>query len=418
VQSSSGRGSAEEVGPAGGAQHGSNRPRGVVAFVADGPRPDLVHLLERAAREVPELEIHSLFTRSASDFLWTRELPPAIHPERFAVGDDRVSVDRWWGRPGRDLLKARRMNRYLEERPVRALVLNGYSDLTAALLLAGCRRRDIPVFLRGDANARCEPPAGPLRRWLKQRLVPVFLRRCDGVMPFGDFGVEYFTRYGVDPDRCYFVPAVPDFAAFERVEADAVEAARYRHGLRPDRRHLLFCGRLIDLKRVDLLLAAFEALSARRPDWDLVLVGSGPAEPALRARVPASLARRVHWLGHIDWGGLPAIYHACDVLVLPSEIENWGVVVLEALAAGRPLVASDVCQAAADCVADGLAGRLFASGSAADLEAALLEVTGAATLERMKAATPGALEAWRAQRDPIGGLRRALAAVGVLPHPA
>jgi len=111
-----------------------------------------------------------------------------------------------------------------------------------------------------------------------------------------------------------------------------------------DRQYLLFLGRLHPKKGCDVLVDAFARVAASHPLIDLVMAGPDPSgfravlEAAARA---AGIAERIHWPGMLSgdtkWGAL----RGCQALVLPSHQENFGVVVTEALAAGRPVLISD-----------------------------------------------------------------------------
>lgn len=106
----------------------------------------------------------------------------------------------------------------------------------------------------------------------------------------------------------------------------------------------LFLGRLHRKKGCDILAKAFAKIAAANPCYHLVIAGPDPdnlraeIEPLLRA---AHVQDRVHWpdmiSGDVKWGAL----RACKALVLPSHQENFGVVVAEAMAAGRPVLISD-----------------------------------------------------------------------------
>jgi glycosyltransferase involved in cell wall biosynthesis len=98
---------------------------------------------------------------------------------------------------------------------------------------------------------------------------------------------------------------------------------------------------------------------------------------------------------------------------VPSDYEPWGVVVTEAVAAGLAVAASDVVGAAADVVEDGVNGRIFRRGEAGHLTACLLDLTDPRNTDAAKAASRGVLARWRAEADPVEGLRRALASAGL-----
>jgi glycosyltransferase involved in cell wall biosynthesis len=213
----------------------------------------------------------------------------------------------------------------------------------------------------------------------------------------------------------FYYPYEPDYDQIRRLPPDAVEAVARRFGLAPERRRIVYSGRLAAEKRVDLLIAAFVALAADRPDWDLLVIGDGPLRAALAAGVPENLAPRVTWAGFVDdQETVGAMYRACHVLVLPSDYEPWALVVNEAVAAGLAVVCSNVVGAAAELVVDGVNGRLFPPGDLVALTAGLRDVTTPATLDAMRAAAYGVLADWRRRGDPINGLRSALALSGIV----
>lgn len=111
-----------------------------------------------------------------------------------------------------------------------------------------------------------------------------------------------------------------------------------------DRRYLLFLGRIHEKKGCDLLIEAYADLASLAPDMDLVM--AGPDQAGMRGKLKRraeqlGVASRIHWpgllSGEVKWGALKA----CDALVLPSHQENFGISVVEALCAGRPVLISN-----------------------------------------------------------------------------
>jgi glycosyltransferase involved in cell wall biosynthesis len=104
---------------------------------------------------------------------------------------------------------------------------------------------------------------------------------------------------------------------------------------------VLSVGRFYHRKRVDVLLRAAAILRPLIPDLNVRIVGNGPCAP-LWHRLAGSLKLEstVTWLGDISRADLAAEYLGCDVFCLPSVQEGFGIVLLEAMAAGRPIVAS------------------------------------------------------------------------------
>jgi len=166
------------------------------------------------------------------------------------------------------------------------------------------------------------------------------------------------------PDRFAVVPLgleLERFATLERARARAAE--REALGIPAGVRVVGIVGRLVPVKNHELFLEAVRALrdSRRRTPLVALVVGGGERETELRARAERmGLGGVVRWLG---WRrDLPGLYAAMDVLALTSHDEGTPVAVIEALAAGTPVVARDVGGVAEVLEACG-AGRLVPAGA-------------------------------------------------------
>lgn len=132
---------------------------------------------------------------------------------------------------------------------------------------------------------------------------------------------------------------------------------------------VLFVGRLVKYKGVDVLLDA-----ARGVDATVLIAGEGPERTALQRRaLELGIANRVKFLGTVPEDELYALYRACDVFVLPSVTrqEAFGVVQLEAMAAGKPVVSTDLGTGVAWVNQDGETGLVVPPMDAAALQDAL-----------------------------------------------
>lgn len=113
------------------------------------------------------------------------------------------------------------------------------------------------------------------------------------------------------------------------------------HHARGPRFTILFTGRLYRRKRVDTLLRAAAALRGRIPNLEVRIVGDGPCARALHALSrDLKLGDTVSWLASVPRSELAAEYNRADVFCLPSVQEGFGIVLLEAMAAAKPIVAS------------------------------------------------------------------------------
>jgi glycogen(starch) synthase len=151
---------------------------------------------------------------------------------------------------------------------------------------------------------------------------------------------------------------------------------------------LLYFGRLEFEKGVDDLVAALPRVRRSHPGTRLLVAGTGTQRRGLEERARACRVRRsVAFLGHVPDDDLAALLAAVDAVVLPSRYEPFGVVALEAAAAGAPLVAS-TAGGLAEVVVDGRTGVSFAPGDVAGLAAAVGRVLTdpAAAARRARAA--------------------------------
>jgi glycosyltransferase involved in cell wall biosynthesis len=169
------------------------------------------------------------------------------------------------------------------------------------------------------------------------------------------------------------IEVVPTGVDLESFRPGDRAAARAALGLAADIPLLLYVGRLDREKNLALLLEAFERVAAGHPTVELVLVGRGTWESALRrqaARLPSG--SRVRFAGGVPHEAVVRYYQAADLFVFASTTETQGLAVLEAMAVGLPVVAVRA-SGVEDAVVDGVSGLLVAEdpGLCAD---AVLEV--------------------------------------------
>jgi glycogen synthase len=226
--------------------------------------------------------------------------------------------------------------------------------------LLGSRRRR-PVVLTVHCSLRHTLQAsggrGLALSTIGAALESVGERRADAVIVLTQRLADRLIAGGLDRGRVHVIPSGVDLRLFARRLPDpAPELPRPR---------VLFVGRLAAQKGVSTLLDAVPLLRTRAA---VALVGDGPQRAALERQASHLGPDRVHFQGFVPHAEVPAWLAAADVLVLPSIYEELGSVLLEAMAAGLPVVASAV-GGIPDALGD--AGRLVPPGDPAALAAAV-----------------------------------------------
>lgn len=197
------------------------------------------------------------------------------------------------------------------------------------------------------------------RRWkeaLKSRALPA----ADGILTAGRDGREFARRYGAHDERIHQVPHVIDYdhyARGSRLSRDERASLRAELGIKGTA--FAYVGRLWEGKGLAYLFDAFGELQRRRVGQvSLVVVGDGRDEAMLRARARDEGIGNVVFCGFRDDGALPRLYAACDVFVFPTLGDPFGMVVLEAMACGLPVISTTAAGEIRERVADGVSGFL------------------------------------------------------------
>ncbi|MGH2587507.1 MAG: glycosyltransferase family 4 protein [Dehalococcoidia bacterium] len=190
------------------------------------------------------------------------------------------------------------------------------------------------------------------------------IRRLDARIAVSDAACRTVARHF--PGAYEVIPNGIDVGRFHRPPLHAHEPDRHK-------RTVLFVGRIEQRKGLPILIRATAMLRARLPDVRLVVVGDGPDREA-NQRLAGALGCDVTFAGRVPDERLPAYLRAAQVFCSPATGgESFGVVLLEAMAAGTPVVASDI-DGYAELLATERAGLLVRPDDPRDLAAALARV--------------------------------------------
>lgn len=208
------------------------------------------------------------------------------------------------------------------------------------------------------------------RRLKLYRAIDLFLLRlADRVVTVSRDQRRMLLERGVDRHRIALVPNVIDAVAFQAA-ADERGAVRARLGLDALAPVITLVGRLAPQKGVDLFLSAVRDVRQQHPEARCLVVGHGPERERLEARArELELDGAVRFLGYR--ADVASILAASDLVAMPSREEGLPVVLLEAMASGKPVVASRV-GGIPDLVRDGETGLLINPALPSELSEELL----------------------------------------------
>jgi glycosyltransferase involved in cell wall biosynthesis len=292
-----------------------------------------------------------------------------------------------------------------------AVWVHGYHTINALRVIFSASMLDLPLLLRAESTLHDRERSG-LKMLAKDTFFHALRRHVCGVLAIGTANAAYWQRYMGDDVPIYAMPYAVDNKFFQRKAVEAGprrEALRAELGLAAGRQVILFASKLQARKRCGDLLEAWLRLRTSGSDACLVIIGDGEERVRLEAQAAGStFSADVRFLGFKNQTELPAYFALCDVFVLPSIHEPWGLVVNEVMDAARAVVVSDDVGCQADLVQDGLNGRVFPAGNVAALAEALQDVLGTpGRAQSMGAAGLAIIEQHGFEQD-IAGLRQAL----------
>ncbi len=262
----------------------------------------------------------------------------------------------------------RRMNEQLSAAKPEVVAIPGWFDRGAIVALHWCLGNRIPVVIMSESTGHDWQRAG----W-KERIKLAVVKACSTGLVGGEPHSDYLASLGMPKNRI--------FKGYDAVDNDhfAQGAHAVRSNWQEVRRELdlpenffLASARFVKKKNLSRLIQAYARYRelanssstcdslARTNPWNLVILGDGPLRPALIAQISAlDLREHVHLPGFKQYEELPMYYGLASVFVHASTVEQWGLVVNEAMASGLPVLVSNRCGCAPDLVQEGRNGFNF-----------------------------------------------------------
>lgn len=315
------------------------------------------------------------FSRVDNTYAW-EEVAGAEGFQRITLFDDADSHSY----PAAEV--AARTQAALETARPSAVAIPGWSDPAALAALRWCLAKQVPAVMMSETTAWDEQRQ-PWREWIKQRVVQL----CASALVGGRPHKEYLVQLGMPARHVFFNYDAVDNAHFRQAaERASQQTDTLRNRLTLPERYFLASARFIEKKNLPRLLTAYaryRQMTDRAGAWDLVLLGDGEMRPQLEAlATELGIQGAVQMPGFKQYQELPAYYGLASAFVHASTVEQWGLVVNEAMASGLPVLVSNCCGCAADLVREGHNGFTFDPYDTEQLAQLFLRISQMSAAER------------------------------------
>ena len=279
------------------------------------------------------------------------------------------------------------LRKRLKKDKIDVLWLHGYVRPFFIYAIIVAKLLGIKVLVRAESMGYSEN-----KSLLKPILKPLFYRCLnkivDGFLSIGTLNKNFFLKHGIPRKKIYWTPYSVDNQFFQKKVQEALvekDALRKQLGLEPNRFIILYASKFMRRKCADDLIRAYLKIAKAFPENQqpyLLLIGEGNSRPELEKLAKQAAFNTIYFLGFVNQSLLPAYYNLCDVFVLPSERENWGLIVNEVMNAGKPIVVSDQVGCAPDLIHLDENGRIFRTRDIDDLSKSLRSIMQMSLEER------------------------------------
>lgn len=291
-------------------------------------------------------------------------------------GYDYHFIDCLGSKNYKKLLIARNILSELKAGNFDAVWVHGWTDVCSLQAVVAAKKLGIPILIRGESNG-LKKPQHFIKNWAKKVFFNWLLKNIFGFLYIGKLNRQFYKSLGVSNESLFPMPYAVDNDYFQKqamLARSAREEFRKSLNLEPTRPIILYAAKLTEKKRPQDLLAAYRLLSSdglQEPEPYLLFVGDGTMRSQLESEAKATGWQSIRFLGFRNQSEMPAMYDLCDVFVLPSSFEPWGLAVNEVMNAGKAVVVSEQVGCAPDLVLEGQNGRIFPVGDIAALAKAI-----------------------------------------------
>jgi glycosyltransferase involved in cell wall biosynthesis len=279
-----------------------------------------------------------------------------------------------------------------------AVDIHSYSTPDARACLAWCRQRGRVAICMAESREGDAP-----RTWWREAMKRELVSQFDAAQTSGTLSARYAVKLGLPADRIFAGYSVVDNDYFDtraRQIRDDPGAVRFLPGLDSDVPFFFASARFITRKDLSTLIRAYAGYreSSILTPWNLVLLGDGPLRSTIESLIRELRVEGVVLAGWQQIDVIPAYYALAAAFVHTALVDQWGLVVNEAMASGLPVVVSTGAGCAIDLVREGENGYTFAPGDPLTLAQRLESIATSDRLRQMGEASREIIAQWPLRR--------------------
>ncbi len=308
--------------------------------------PYHVARLKAASQHLPITGVE--FSAQTSEYAWDKAESGDL--ERITLFSSDANISR------RQLQE--KVFAHLTAQQPTAVVVNGWSEPGPLTVIQWCAQNRVPLVVMSESQEQDETRS-KLKEWIKKRIVSLFGSALVGGTPHKD----YLVKLGLPEERIFLGYDIVDNAYFATEAKTArCKESELREELKLTNNYFIASNRFIEKKNLPRLIKAYANYQNKvgEASWHLVLLGDGPAREQIMSQIrDLGIGKWVLTPGFKQYSQLPSYYGLAKAFIHASTVEQWGLVVNEAMACGLPVLVSNRCGCARDLVQNGKNGYTF-----------------------------------------------------------
>jgi 1,2-diacylglycerol 3-alpha-glucosyltransferase len=272
------------------------------------------------------------------------------------------------------------------------IAIPGYSFNFLRVVLRWAKKNGKTAILMSDSKEDDYP-----RTWWKEKIKGLIVKRFDSAIVGGTIHKDYLIKLGFPSKKIVLGYDVIDNKYYQKASDEARRNKDYykdKYKL-PDK-YFIAIKRFVPEKNIFFLLDAYKRYSRSISNpWNLVICGNGPLENDIREYIHKKNINGVYLPGFVSIKILPIYLGLSSCLVHASKIEQWGLVVNEAMASGLPVLVSKICGCAFNLVKEGINGFMFDPNDGDQLTSLMLKISsGNIDINKMGKASTQIIAEW------------------------